>query len=161
MRVYLNRGDIPHYDEEMATSGTIVTNCDMLTDTLLSTEGASYYPGITHRYRLTDIAVNGFSANPLQTLQSESPITTGNPLSDIAAVQLSAPLLGSTSNGGINTPLMDLPPTYASLGDRNDDVSATEMAQCHLAVTPLLRGPGGLLTTSNSDDADNSLEEAE
>ena len=33
VRVHLNRGDIPHYDEEMATPETIVTNRDMLTDT--------------------------------------------------------------------------------------------------------------------------------
>lgn len=32
VRVHLNRGDIPHYDEEMATPETIVTNRDMLTD---------------------------------------------------------------------------------------------------------------------------------
>ncbi len=43
VRVHLNRGDIPHYDEEMATPETIVTNRDMLTDTLLSTEGAPHY----------------------------------------------------------------------------------------------------------------------
>ncbi len=55
---------------------------------------------------------------------------------------------------------MDLPPIYASPGDRNDDVSAAEMAQRHLAVTPLLRGLGGSLTVSNSDDADDFLEEA-
>ncbi len=97
VRVHLNRGDIPHYDEEMATPETIVTNRDMLTDTL---------------------------------------------------------------NGGINTPFMDLPPIYASPGDRNDDVSVAEMAQRHLAVTPLLRGLGGSLTVSNSDDADDFLEEA-
>lgn len=31
---------------------------------------------------------------------------------------------------------MNLPPIYASPGDRNDDVSVAEMAQRHLAVTP-------------------------
>lgn len=116
VRVHLNRGDIPHYDEEMATPETIVTNRDMLTDTL--------------------------------------------PLSGIAAVRPSAPLSDPASNGGINTPFMDLPPIYASPGDRNDDVSAAEMAQRHVAVTPLLRGLGGSLTMSNSDDADDFLEEA-
>ena len=35
VRVHLNRGDIPHYDEEMATPETIVTNRDMLTDSRL------------------------------------------------------------------------------------------------------------------------------
>lgn len=75
-------------------------------------------------------------------------------------VRPSAPLSDPASNGGINTPFMDLPPIYASPGDRNDDVSAAEMAQRHLAVTPLLRGLGGSLTMSNSDDADDFLEEA-
>lgn len=129
MRVHLNRGDIPHYDEEMATPETIVTNRDMLTDTLLSTEGAPHYPGMTHRHQLADTVVNGFSADPLQALQSESLITTGDPLSGIAAVRPSAPLSDPASNGGINSPFMDLPPIYASPGDRNDDVSAAEMAQ--------------------------------
>lgn len=160
VRVHLNRGDIPHYDEEMATPDTIVTNRDMLTDTLLSTEGTPHYPGMTHRHQLADTVVNGFSADPLQALQSESLITTGDPLSGIAAVRPSAPLSDPASNGGINTPFMDLPPIYASPGDRNDDVSAAEMAQRHLAVTPLLRGLGGSLTMSNSDDADDFLEEA-
>lgn len=160
VRVHLNRGDIPHYDEEMATPETIVTNRDMLTDTLLSTEGAPHYPGMTHRHQLADTVVNGFSADPLQALQSESLITTGDPLSGIAAVRPSAPLSDPASNGGINTPFMDLPPIYASPGDRTDDVSAAEMAQRHLAVTPLLRGLGGSLTMSNSDDADDFLEEA-
>lgn len=85
VRVHLNRGDIPHYDEEMATPETIVTNRDMLTDTLLSTEGTPHYPGMTHRHQLADTVVNGFSADPLQALQSESLITTGDPLSGIAA----------------------------------------------------------------------------
>lgn len=70
VRVHLNRGDIPHYDEEMATPETIVTNRDMLTDTLLSTEGTPHYPGMTHRHQLADTVVNGFSADPLQALQS-------------------------------------------------------------------------------------------
>lgn len=100
VRVHLNRGDIPHYDEEMATPETIVTNRDMLTDTLLSTEGAPHYPGMTHRHQLADTVVNGFSADPLQALQSESLITTGDPLSGIAAVRPSAPLSDPASNGG-------------------------------------------------------------
>lgn len=116
VRVHLNRGDIPHYDEEMATPETIVTNRDMLTDTLLSTEGAPHYPGMTHRHQLADTVVNGFSADPLQALQSESLITTGDPLSGIAAVRPSAPLSDPASNGGINTPFMNLPPIYASPG---------------------------------------------
>ncbi len=45
VRVHLNRGDIPHYDEEMATPETIVTNRDMLTDTLLSNGGYATLSG--------------------------------------------------------------------------------------------------------------------
>lgn len=56
--------------------------------TLLSTEGAPHYPGMTHRHQLADTVVNGFSADPLQALQSESLITTGDPLSGIAAESL-------------------------------------------------------------------------
>ena len=128
-------GDIPHYDEEMATPETIVTNRDMLTDTLLSTEGAPHYPGMTHRHQLADTVVNGFSADPLRALQSESLITAGDPLSGIAAVHYRhrCPIRQVM---GINTPFMDLPPIYASPGERNDDVSVAEMAQRHLAVTP-------------------------
>lgn len=40
---------------------------------------------MTHRHQLADTVVNGFSADPLQALQSESLITTGDPLSGIAA----------------------------------------------------------------------------
>ncbi|EMZ4675526.1 type VI secretion system baseplate subunit TssF [Escherichia coli] len=117
--------------------------------------------GSLHWSLLSAMNLNYLSLlDPLQALQSESLITTGDPLSGIAAVRPSAPLSDPASNGGINTPFMDLPPIYASPGDRNDDVSAAEMAQRHLAVTPLLRGLGGSLTMSNSDDADDFLEEA-
>ncbi len=160
VRVHLSRGDAPHYDETMITPETIVTNRDILTDTLLSTEGAPHYPGMTYRHQLADTVVNGFSADPLQALQSESLVTTDAPLSGIATVRPSVPLSDPAGNGGINTPFMDLPPIYARPGDRSDDLSPTEMAQRHLAVTPLLRGLGGSLTVNNSDDADDFLEEA-
>ncbi|MBW6100609.1 hypothetical protein KZ774_22530 [Escherichia coli] len=55
---------------------------------------------MTHRHQLADTVVNGFSADPLRALQSESLITTGDPLSGIAAVRPSAPLSDPASNGG-------------------------------------------------------------
>ncbi len=106
---------------KMATPETIVTNRDMLTDALLSTEGAPHYPGMTPPASACGHRGKRFSTDPLQALQSESLITTGDPLSGIAAVRPSAPLSDPASNGGINTPFMDLPPIYASPGDRNDD----------------------------------------
>ncbi|EHB3782772.1 type VI secretion system-associated FHA domain protein TagH [Salmonella enterica] len=160
LRVHLNRGEMWHYDEEMATPETIVTNHDMLTDTLLSTDGTPEYPGMPHRHQLADTVVNGFSVDPLQALQSER-LTTGNdPLSGIAPVRPSAPLSDPVVNGGINTPFMDLPSMYADPQDQEEDISPAEMAQRHLAVTPLLRGLGGSLTVHNTADADDFLEEA-
>ncbi|MFP1558218.1 hypothetical protein ACLB1T_18355 [Escherichia coli] len=98
VRVHPQPGDIPHYDEEMATPETIVTNRDMLTDTLLSTEGTPHYPGMTYQPQLADTA-NGFLPIHSEGLQSESLITTGDPLSGIAAVRPSAPLSDPESNG--------------------------------------------------------------
>lgn len=160
LRVHLNRGEMWHYDEEMATSETIVTNHDMLTDTLLSTNGTPEYPGMPQRHQLADTVVNGFSVDPLQALQSER-LTTGNdPLAGIAPVRPSAPLSDPAVSGGINTPFMDLPSMYASPLAPEEDISPAEMAQRHLAVTPLLRGLGGSLTVHNTADADDFLEEA-
>ena len=160
LRVHLNRGEMWHYDEEMATPETIVTNHDMLTDTLLSTNGTPEYPGMPQRHQLADTVVNGFSVDPLQALQSER-LTTGNdPLAGIAPVRPSAPLSDPAVSGGINTPFMDLPSMYASPLAPEEDISPAEMAQRHLAVTPLLRGLGGSLTVHNTADADDVLEEA-
>ena len=160
LRVHLNRGEMWHYDEEMATPETIVTNHDMLTDTLLSTNGTPEYPGMPQRHQLADTVVNGFSVDPLQALQSER-LTTGNdPLAGIAPVRPSAPLSDPAVSGGINTPFMDLPSMYASPLAPEEDISPDEMAQRHLAVTPLLRGLGGSLTVHNTADADDFLEEA-
>ena len=160
LRVHLNRGEMWHYDEEMATPETIVTNHDMLTDTLLSTNGTPEYPGMPQRHQLADTVVNGFSVDPLQALQSER-LTTGNdPLAGIAPVRPSAPLSDPAVSGGINTPFMDLPSMYASPLAPEEDISPAEMAQRHLAVTPLLRGLGGSLTVHNTADADDFLEEA-
>ena len=160
LRVHLNRGEMWHYDEEMATPETIVTNHDMLTDTLLSTNGTPEYPGMPQRHQLADTVVNGFSVDPLQALHSER-LTTGNdPLAGIAPVRPSAPLSDPAVSGGINTPFMDLPSMYASPQAPEEDISPAEMAQRHLAVTPLLRGLGGSLTVHNTADADDFLEEA-
>ncbi|WP_213354958.1 type VI secretion system-associated FHA domain protein TagH [Citrobacter freundii] len=160
LRVHLNRGEMWHYDEEMATPETIVTNHDMLTDTLLSTNGTPEYPGMPQRHQLADTVVNGFSVDPLQALQSER-LTTGNdPLAGIAPVRPSAPLSDPAVSGGINTPFMDLPSMYASPQAPEEDISPAEMAQRHLAVTPLLRGLGGSLSVHNTADADDFLEEA-
>ncbi|MBJ8777931.1 type VI secretion system-associated FHA domain protein TagH [Citrobacter freundii] len=160
LRVHLNRGEMWHHDEEMATPETIVTNHDMLTDTLLSTNGTPEYPGMPQRHQLADTVVNGFSVDPLQALQSER-LTTGNDqLAGIAPVRPSAPLSDPAVSGGINTPFMDLPSMYASPQAPEEDISPAEMAQRHLAVTPLLRGLGGSLSVHNTADADDFLEEA-
>lgn len=158
LRVHLNRGDMRRYDEEMATPETIVSNHDLLTETLLSTGGTPEYPGMPHRHQLADTVVNGFSVDPLQALQAER-LTAGNePLSAIPQTRSSATLSDPAVNGGINTPFMDLP----SINDPQvgEDASPAEMAQRHLAVTPLLRGLGGSLVIRNTADADDFLEEA-
>lgn len=158
LRVHLNQGKTRHYDEEMATPETIVSNHDMLTNTLLSTDGTPEYPGMPHRHQLADTVVNGFSVDPLQVLQSEK-LTTGNdPLFGIT--RSSAPLSDAAANGGINTLFMDLPSMYADPQDHEEETSPAEMAQRHLAVVPLLRGLGGSLTVHNTADADDFLEEA-
>ncbi|MDU2941151.1 MAG: type VI secretion system-associated FHA domain protein TagH [Enterobacteriaceae bacterium] len=161
LRVHLSQGGMRNYDEEMATPETIVSNHDILTDTLLSTNGAPEYPGMPHRHQLADTVANGFSTDPLQVLQAESLTTRDNPLAGITPVRPSAPLSDPAVNGGINTPFMDLPSMYADPNDSDDDaLSPAEAAQRHLAVTPLLRGLGGTLAVCNTEDADDFLEEA-
>ncbi|MEG1112271.1 MAG: type VI secretion system-associated FHA domain protein TagH [Hafnia sp.] len=160
LRVHLNQGKMRHYDEEMATPETIVSNHDMLTDTLLSTDGTPEYPGMPQRHQLADTVVNGFSVDPLQALQSERLTTRNDPLLGITPTHSSAPLSDAAANGGINTPFMDLPSMYADPQDHEEETSPAEMAQRHLAVAPLLRGLGGSLTVNNTADADDFLEEA-
>lgn len=160
LRVYLNQGGIRHYDEEMATPETIVSNHDLLSDTLLSTDGAPEYPGMPSRHQLADTVVNGFSTDPLQVLQAESLTTRDNPLAGITPARPSAPLSDPAINGGINTPFMDLPSMYADPHDNEEGISPADAAQRHLAVTPLLRGLGGSLAVHNTQDADDFLEEA-
>lgn len=160
LRVYLNQGGMRHYDEEMATPETIVSNHDLLSDTLLSTDGAPEYPGMPSRHQLADTVVNGFSTDPLQVLHAESLTTRDNPLAGITPARPSAPLSDPAINGGINTPFMDLPSMYADPHDNEEGISPADAAQRHLAVTPLLRGLGGSLAVHNTQDADDFLEEA-
>ncbi|HCM1866471.1 TPA: type VI secretion system-associated FHA domain protein TagH [Salmonella enterica subsp. houtenae serovar 43:z4,z32:-] len=111
-----------------------------------------------HRHQLADTVVNGFSTDPLQALRAESLTTTGDLLSGGVS---SAPVSDPVKDNEINTPFMDLPPLYADpQGSNDNDTSPAEMAQRHLAATPLLRGLGSSLTVRNSQDADDFLEEA-
>ncbi|EDU6369954.1 TPA: type VI secretion system-associated FHA domain protein TagH [Salmonella enterica subsp. houtenae] len=158
LKVFIHEGKLVSYSEQMAAPETIVTNRDRLADTLLTTDGQPAYPGMPHRHQLADTVVNGFSTDPLQALRAESLTTTGDLLSGGAS---SAPVSVPVKDNEINTPFMDLPPLYADpQGSNNNDTSPAEMAQRHLAATPLLRGLGSSLTVRNSQDADDFLEEA-
>ncbi|EJH7015819.1 type VI secretion system-associated FHA domain protein TagH [Salmonella enterica] len=158
LKVFIHEGRLVSYSEQMAAPETIVTNCDRLADTLLTTDGQPAYPGMPHRHQLADTVVNGFSTDPLQALRAESLTTTGDLLSGGVS---SAPVSDPVKDNEINTPFMDLPPLYADPQGSNDhDTSPAEMAQRHLAATPLLRGLGSSLTVRNSQDADDFLEEA-
>lgn len=158
LKVFIHEGKLVSYSEQMAAPETIVTNRDRLADTLLTTDGQPAYPGMPHRHQLADTVVNGFSTDPLQALRAESLTTTGDLLSGGVS---SAPVSVPVKDNEINTPFMDLPPLYADpQGSNNNDTSPAEMAQRHLAATPLLRGLGSSLIVRNSQDADDFLEEA-
>ncbi|EJJ4226615.1 type VI secretion system-associated FHA domain protein TagH [Salmonella enterica] len=158
LKVFIHEGKLVSYSEQMAAPETIVTNRDRLADTLLTTDGQPAYPGMPHRHQLADTVVNGFSNDPLQALRAESLTTTGDLLSGGVS---SAPVSVPVKDNEINTPFMDLPPLYADpQGSNDNDTSPAEMAQRHLAATPLLRGLGSSLTVRNSQDADDFLEEA-
>lgn len=158
LKVFIHEGKLVSYSEQMAAPETIVTNRDRLADTLLTTDGQPAYPGMPHRHHLADTVVNGFSTDPLQALRAESLTTTGDLLSGGVS---SAPVSDPVKDNEINTPFMDLPPLYADpQGSNDNDTSPAEMAQRHLAATPLLRGLGSSLTVRNSQDADDFLEEA-
>ncbi|EAW9328924.1 type VI secretion system-associated FHA domain protein TagH [Salmonella enterica] len=158
LKVFIHEGKLVSYSEQMAAPETIVTNRDRLADTLLTTDGQPAYPGMPHRHQLADTVVNGFSTDPLQALRAESLTTTGDLLSGgVSSAAVSDPV----KDNEINTPFMDLPPLYADpQGSNDNDTSPAEMAQRHLAATPLLRGLGSSLTVRNSQDADDFLEEA-
>lgn len=158
LKVFIHEGKLVSYSEQMAAPETIVTNRDRLADTLLTTDGQPAYPGMPHRHQLADTVVNGFSTDPLQALRAESLTTTGDLLSGGVS---SAPVSDPVKDNEINTPFMDLSPLYADpQGSNDNDTSPAEMAQRHLAATPLLRGLGSSLTVRNSQDADDFLEEA-
>ncbi len=158
LKVFIHEGKLVSYSEQMAAPETIVTNRDRLADTLLTTDGQPAYPGMPHRHQLADTVVNGFSTDPLQALRAESLTTTSDLLSGGVS---SAPVSDPVKDNEINTPFMDLPPLYADpQGSNDNDTSPAEMAQRHLAATPLLRGLGSSLTVRNSQDADDFLEEA-
>lgn len=158
LKVFIHEGKLVSYSEQMAAPETIVTNRDRLADTLLTTDGQPAYPGMPHRHQLADTVVNGFSTDPLQALRAESLTTTGDLLSGGVS---SAPVSDPVKDNEIKTPFMDLPPLYADpQGSNDNDTSPAEMAQRHLAATPLLRGLGSSLTVRNSQDADDFLEEA-
>ena len=164
LKVFIHEGKLVSYGEQMAAPETIVTNRDRLADALLTTDGQPTYPGMPHRHQLADTVANGFSTDPLQVLQAENLTTAGDLLSGMTRVRASAQLSDPANNSGIDIPFMDLPPMYADARDNSDSnensVSPAEMAQRHLAVSPLLRGLGSTLTVRNSQDADDFLEEA-
>ena len=156
LKAFIHEGKLTSYGEQMATTETIVTNSDRLTDALLTTDGQPAYPGMPHRHQLADTVANGFSTDPLQALRSEN-LTT---LSGMAAVRTSTTLADPAQNGGIDIPFMDLPPGYAVQHDDADgELSAPGISQRHLAVSPLLRGLGSSLAVRNSQEADDFLEE--
>ncbi len=158
LKVFIHKGRLVSYSEEMAAPETIVTNRDRLADALLTTDGQPAYPGMPYKHQIADTVVNGFSADPLQALQAESLTTAGNPLSGVVPARTH----DSVRDNVTNTPFMDLPSLHADPhGTRRDDEDIPDgMTQRHLAVTPLLRGLGGTLSVRNSQDADDFLEEA-
>ncbi|HCO5573175.1 TPA: type VI secretion system-associated FHA domain protein TagH [Escherichia fergusonii] len=156
LKVFLSEGKHTDYDEQMAAPETIVTNRDRLVDILLTTEGQPEYPGMSRKHQMADTVVNSFSTDPLQVLQTESLTVAGSLFSDTPPGRSSSLLSGTARNNEIDTPFMDLPPIYAEPRDKDTPV---EMAQRHLAVTPLLRGLGCSLTVHNSKEADDFLEE--
>lgn len=157
LKVFIHTGKLITYSEQMAAPETIVTNRDRLADSLLTTDGQPAYPGMPQRHQLADTVANSFSADPLQALQAESLTVAGDPLSGIVPTRSSAPV----RDGVIDKPFMDLPPVYPDPQEKHDDsVNPTDIAQLHLAVTPLLRGLGSTLVVRNSQDADDFLEEA-
>lgn len=157
LKVFLHEGKLSGYSEQMAAPETIVSNRDHLVNTLLTTDGQPSYPGMPHRHQLADTVVNGFSSDPLQALQSESLTMAGDPLSGMRSSRFVDPARDSV----IDNPYMDLPPLYAEANDRGTDIPPSgEMAHRHLAVAPLLRGLGCSLAVTNSQEADDFLEEA-
>ncbi|WET42292.1 type VI secretion system-associated FHA domain protein TagH [Citrobacter enshiensis] len=157
LKAFIHEGKLVTYSEKMAAPETIVSNRDRLADALLTTDGQPMYPGMPQRHQLADTVVNSFSADPLQALQTERLTVAGDPLSGIVPSRSAAP----GRDGVIDKPFMDLPPVYSDPQENHvDTTSPANLAQRHLAITPLLRGLGSSLAVRNSQDADDFLEEA-
>ena len=157
LKAFIHEGKLVGYSEQMAAPETIVSNRDRLADALLTTDGQPAYPGMPRMHQLADTVVNSFSADPLQALQTERLTVAGDPLSGIVPDRSSF----TGRDGAIDKSFMDLPSVYPDPQENHDDTtSLADMAQLHLAVTPLLRGLGSSLAVRNSQDADAFLEEA-
>ena len=157
LKAFIHEGKLVSYSEQMAAPETIVSNRDRLADALLTTDGQPAYPGMPRMHQLADTVVNSFSADPLQALQTERLTVAGDPLSGIVPDRS----LFTGRDGAIDKSFMDLPSVYPDQQENHDDTtSLADMAQLHLAVTPLLRGLGSSLAVRNSQDADAFLEEA-
>jgi len=157
LKAFIHEGKLVSYSEQMAAPETIVSNRDRLADALLTTDGQPAYPGMPRMHQLADTVVNSFSADPLQALQTERLTIAGDPLSGIVPDRSSF----TGRDGAIDKSFMDLPSVYPDPQENHDDTtSLADMAQLHLAVTPLLRGLGSSLAVRNSQDADAFLEEA-
>jgi len=157
LKAFIHEGKLVSYSEQMAAPETIVSNRDRLADALLTTDGQPAYPGMPRMHQLADTVVNSFSADPFQALQTERLTVAGDPLSGIVPDRSSF----TGRDGAIDKSFMDLPSVYPDPQENHDDTtSLADMAQLHLAVTPLLRGLGSSLAVRNSQDADAFLEEA-
>lgn len=153
-------GSIAHYEEQMATPETIVTNREQLT-ALLTTEGQPEYADATV-YRETAPTVAGsFTRDPLAALQTESLMVGGNYhfTAGREPLPLTPPMSDLAENGGLDNHFMDLPPVEADTPDTGPG-GGVDMSQRHVAVTPLMRGLDCALPLHNSQDASDFLEEA-
>lgn len=153
-------GNIAHYEEQMATPETIVTNREQLT-ALLTTEDQPEYAEVTV-YRETAPTVAGsFTRDPLAALQTESLTVGGNThfTAGRDPLPLTPPMSDLAENGGLDNHFMDLPPVEGDIPDTGPG-DGVDMSQRHVAVTPLMRGLDCALPLHNSQDASDFLEEA-
>ncbi|RJT46515.1 type VI secretion system-associated FHA domain protein TagH [Rahnella woolbedingensis] len=167
MKAQFHLGEATGYDTQNATPETIVMNRDMLTETLLNTDGQpSYHNNAPHR-EIAPTLVNSFSQDPLAALQKETLTThhaTFSAFDDTSELQYShrparvAPGSDHLPKGGIDNNFMDLPEihTHDDYEPENHDHNMTHR---HVAITPLMRGLGHALPLQNSQDADDFLEE--
>lgn len=149
-------GSVIHYEEQMATPETIVSNSDRLTD-LLTTEGQPEYAEATIYRAMEPTIVNSFTRDPLAALQAES-LTTGgdNPFSTRHdPMPLTPPVSDLAEKGGLDNNFMDLPPVEVEAAS----ISNADMTHQHVAVTPLMRGLDCALPLHNTQDASDFLEE--